>query len=681
MAISKMKKLTLAVVDQISDQLLKELQALGAVHIDSLVSEATTEEETKIDTWSQDLSAVTVDSALLEDQKKELAYAIQKIHQLFNSTVPSFEITTTDIIQKILNKYDLKVLVTQLNQLDKQTRENESIISSLSLELDQVERWSHFIDDMAPIHGTSFVLKGVAGHVSETVFSKMYSTLADTTELADIITCWVQDKEVFCYVVADPSVWNEVNDVLKDHAFNMISVTKRTGLLTEIVQSLKDEISSAHTHYEVAVKEWEYFSTKLTDLALLHDVLEMQIQQKKAASLALATEKVNFFRAWVPEDYMPKVEAILSIHNKSIDVTVEDPTEEEYSAVPVLLKNNALTRPFSALTNMYGTPMYGKTVDPTPHLSVFYFIFFGICLGDAIYGSLMAAFSFWMMFKNRANPGMSNFYSLLAWSGVSGMIAGVIFGSYAGDLFSNYIPVPFLTDLRFQFNDGLSFFDKPLFVLFVSLLLGAIQLWYGYWIKFFVDLKNDGLEAVFNDLPWIILLAGFFGWAVFSWIAGLAGLDLVSPQMVQYFFLAIQIGAGLVLLNNVRTGFQKGVVSGILGPLAGAWELYGISGFLSNLLSYARLLALGLSTGIIANVFNQLSFDVINALSGITPFLGIFGVVLLIFLHIFNLLLGGFGAFVHALRLQFVEFFGQFIEGGGKEFSPLICKGNHYTVK
>lgn len=682
MAISKMKKLTLAVVNNLRDQLLIDLQALGAVHVSSLVhNEYQENSENSQKSWFNGLDEVAVDFSLIDDQRKELSNAISRITELCDVMPPSFEITSSDTIQNISHKYNLIDLTQQLHNLDRQTKDSETTISSLTTELDVLERWQPFVDNMDPIHGTSKVVRGVVGHISEIASLNMINSLNEKTDLVDVIVCWVKDKEAYCYIVADVTVWDEVNSILRDYAFNTIQITKRTGDLNYIVSSLNKELLQAKSQYDKALQEWETYSHKIKDLAILHDDLEMQIQRHKAESLALSTNQVSFYQAWVPEDLMPKVEAILSIHQKSIDVKIEDPSEEEYSSVPVLLKNNIITKPFSALTTMYGTPMYGATVDPTPHLSIFYFIYYGICLGDALYGAVLGLFSSWMMFKNRANASMSNFYALLAWSGLSATIAGVLFGSYAGDLFSKYIPVPALVDLRFVFSDGSGFFDKPLFVLFVSLLLGAIQLWYGYFIKFIVSLKNNGIEAFFNELPWLILLAGFFGWAVFAWIASLAGLTLVDQNTINVFFLLMKIGAGLVILNNVRMGFQKGFVSGIVGPLAGAWELYGISGYLSNLLSYARLLALGLSSGIIANVFNDLGYGIINNLNGISPILSIFGIALLVFLHIFNLVLGGFGAFVHALRLQFVEFFGLFIEGGGKDFTPLIRKGTHYTVK
>lgn len=681
MAISKMKKLTLTVVNNVRDQLLTELQVLGAVHIDSLTTEESSDVQVNQETWHKELDAVSVDYSLLEDQRKELATSMERISELFGMQIPSFQVTSSDSIQNLSQKYDLKSLTQTLNILDRKTKESETAISNITAELDSLVRWGAYVDTMDPIHGTSESVRGVVGHISELSAIQLSSAIKEKTDLAELMVCWVQDKEAYCYLVADLSVWEEVNNILREHSFNILQITRRTGNVSDILSSLRKEVQEHQATYDASIAEWKVYSEKINDLALLHDVLEMEIQKHKAESLALSTEKVSFYRAWVPEDLMPKVVAILSIYEKSIDVHTEDPSEEEYATVPVLLKNNSLTRPFAALTTMYGTPMYGATVDPTPHLSIFYFIFYGICLGDALYGGLLALYSCWMMFKNRCNPSMSNFFALLAWSGFSAVIAGVIFGSYAGDLFAKYIPVPALMDLRFTFADGTSFFDKPLFVLFVSLLLGAIQLWYGYFIKFVVSIKNNGIEAIFDDLPWLVLLSGFFGWAVAVWIAGLAGLTLVDEGTISIFFLLIKVGAGLVILNNVRKGFQKGFVSGIVGPLAGAWELYGISGYLSNLLSYARLLALGLSSGIIAVVFNDLGFGIINSLAAISPVISILGVALLVFLHLFNLVLGGFGAFVHALRLQFVEFFGLFIEGGGKEFTPLARKGTHYTVK
>ena len=679
MAIVRMKKLTLAVDDSIRDELLNELQATDSVHIDILDYQDAEEAKAK-DAWAADLKAVQADTMGLEEIRREIAGALTRIKELYNISAPEFEITSQETLDKLQSKYNFEEMAKKLKALDRETRESEVAIAALEQERDTVAQWAGVVDNFDPIQGKSEFLRGAIGQISEAAFEDFRYSLAEETDLVDVLVAWTADREVFCYVLASIDAWDSVSTVLREKPFNVLNVTRRSGETSQILKDLNAEIEHNVQRYNNALQTWKSYSEKIKELALIHDILEIELQKKKAGGLALSTDSVSFFRGWVPEEALPKVEAILSMY-KNIDVSISDPSEDEYDKVPVSLKNNGLTRPFAVLTTMYGTPMYGETVDPTPHLSLFYFVYYGMCMGDALYGAVLLLFSLIMMFRNNANKNAANFYALLAWSGFSAIIAGVLFGSYAGDLFTKYIPVPFLENLSFKFNDGSAFFDKPLFVLFISLLIGAVQLWYGYFIRFVISLKRNGFTALFSELPWLILLAGFFGWAVFVWIAGMAGLNLVSESTAQIFFLLMKIGAILIIVNAIRVGFQKNFVSGIIGPLAGLWDLYGLSSYLSNLLSYARLLALGLSSGIISNVFNQLGFGMIDSLSAINPILSIFGIALLIFLHTFNLVLGGFGAFVHALRLQFVEFFGQFMEGGGKDYNPLARRGSHYTVK
>ncbi|MGL4560885.1 MAG: V-type ATP synthase subunit I [Brevinema sp.] len=681
MAIIKMKKITLAVSAGVKDAVLDELQLVGVAHIDALDTQDVEEDHTPTDLWASDLDIITDESAVLEEQRKEIANAILRIQEFFKKIPPSFEVTSIEKIKSLHLSYDIPSLVETLKELDHTTKESNIRKGILEQELSDVKKWAHTIENFDPIHYKDEYIVGIAGQISEASFENFKQEITLETIYSDVLISHIEDKEVYCYIVASKDVWDKIANIIKNHPFHINQITRRRGDTQTILNNLSQELHDTIKIYQSCLEEWKSYADKIHDLALLHDILEMEIQQKKSASKGLVSEMIYFFRLWIPEHLLPKVLAILSVYEKSIDVTVENPIKEEYDYVPVYLKNNNLTKPFATLTNMYGTPKYGATVDPTPHLSIFYFIYYGICLGDALYGGLLALFSSFMMFKNRSNESLSNLYALLTWSGISAVVAGVLLASYAGDLFTTYIPIPFLTNLSFKFADGSSFFDKPLFVLFVSLLLGGVQLWYGQFLKFIVALRGNKLEACFDNIPWLILLTGFFGWAVFDWIAGLAGLTLLSSEMVGNMFMLMKIGAGLVIVNSMRKGFQKSIVAGLLGPLSGAWELYGISGFLSNLLSYARLLALGLSSGIIANVFNKLVMGIIESLSDITPILGIFGIILLIFLHLFNLVLGGFGAFVHALRLQFVEFFGQFMEGGGKEYQPLQCKGTHYTVR
>jgi len=212
----------------------------------------------------------------------------------------------------------------------------------------------------------------------------------------------------------------------------------------------------------------------------------------------------------------------------------------------------------------------------------------------------------------------------------------------------------------------------------LALILGAIQLIYGLFLNMFIQMKTEVIPALWDNLSWIIFLFGFFGWAVLVWLAGLAGIPTLGPVGVQIAVYLMIGGAGLIVLNGVRKA-KKTIGAKIAGFLGGLYDLYGATGYISNLLSYARLLALGLATGVIASVFNYLGFMVLG--DSPNPFTAIIMVVILIFGHVFNLVLSAFGAFVHSLRLQFVEFFSRFIRSGGKDYEPLREEGVYNQVE
>ncbi len=191
MAISKMKKLTFAVVSSLRDKLLAELQKLDAVQIDSVEEEG------------GGLDTVAIDVSELEDQKKDLATAISRIEDLFSVKIPAFEVTTSEAIQKVQEKYNLKELTEKLDSLDRQTKDNEMRIQNASQELDQIKRWSSVVDDMGPLNGTNPYVRAVLGYISESAYSNMAASINDVTDLAAVLSAWVQDKEVYCCVVAE----------------------------------------------------------------------------------------------------------------------------------------------------------------------------------------------------------------------------------------------------------------------------------------------------------------------------------------------------------------------------------------------------------------------------------------------------------------------------------------------
>jgi V/A-type H+-transporting ATPase subunit I len=181
-----------------------------------------------------------------------------------------------------------------------------------------------------------------------------------------------------------------------------------------------------------------------------------------------------------------------------------------------------------------------------------------------------------------------------------------------------------------------------------------------------------------TNLSWMIFIIGFFGWALYSWMAGLAGITPLPPVGVKVVLGIMLVGVAFIIVNAIRT--SKHTVGGVItGFLGGLYRVYGVSSYVSDLLSYARLLALGLS-GI---VFQRLQFPRFMVYDGVpvkaVGMIGLFAI--LAFGHVFNFVLSAFGAFVHSLRLQFVEFFSKFLKSGGKSYEPLKEEGLYYDIK
>jgi len=325
---------------------------------------------------------------------------------------------------------------------------------------------------------------------------------------------------------------------------------------------------------------------------------------------------------------------------------------EEDEETPVLLDNPRLVQPFEAITEMYSLPN-SKEVDPNTLMAPFYFIFFGMMVSDAGYGLLMSIITGILLIKYKFEGLLDKLLRLLFLGGISTFIWGALFGGWFGDIVSA------VTSGRYSipplwFNP----MNNPMKLLICSLILGAIHLFVAMGIQGYKKIKEGKiLDAIFDTGFWYIFLIGL-GLLLLGGTAGTIGK-----------YMAIT-GAVLLVLTqgrsekNIIKKFTKGVLS-----------LYDAVGFMSDVLSYSRLLALGLATGVIASVINAM-----GTLIGFNP-LGII-VLIIVFIvgHVFNLVINALGAYVHASRLQYVEFFGKFFEGGGKAYKPFKVNTKYINI-
>ncbi len=393
------------------------------------------------------------------------------------------------------------------------------------------------------------------------------------------------------------------------------------------------------TRAELVKVDSELDALSLRDDALASVEADLQDRLERAEALAGARQEGEVFAlaGWCPAPKVPKVkEAILQAGGA---VFVQDPGPEDEP--PIELENGPLVRAFEPLLKAFQLPNY-REGDPTVFIAPFMGVFFGFCLGDAGYGLLLFLLATWAGKKFDVTEGEAlKALRLIQILAITTMVVGVLIGNVFG--------VPFYR-VEGKFNLGMDP-DSLLFVLsrkpdvffYASLGFGVVQLTLGILIKLLRHLARGMYQHALGSLGWLAMMPAIAVWVIYG---------ITWP-----FFVAM---AAIFLFNSPDPKLIKRVGGG-------AWALYNLTGLFGDVMSYARIFGLGLSSGIIAQVVNIIAMTVKDA----APVVGWIGALLiLVGGHVFNFAMAVIGSVVHPARLQFLEFFGKFFEGGGQAYSP-----------
>lgn len=403
-------------------------------------------------------------------------------------------------------------------------------------------------------------------------------------------------------------------------------------------------------HAVEAEREKERFfalAEHLEDVEILYDLLMTDRLAVSHRQKLAQSRTCTVLEGWVPTFTQDAVEAELARFDCAY--ALDDPSEDEEP--PVLLRNNRFAMTFEWVIGMYAYPKYGR-FDPTFIMSIFYFILFGMMFADVGYGLLLTLACFGGVRLMHPKPGLRRMMYMFGFCGISSMVQGVIFGGWFGDLptalMTNVLHVNVDTGVGHFFGSGLWFnpLDDPMTFLILSLAVGGVHLVAGMAVRFYVLCKDGQAgEALCTILPFWVLFAGLV-------------LLLLMPSIGTYVALA---GVALILVLN---GY--GVRNPIKRLIKGLGGLYGLINYASDLLSYSRILALGLVAGVIAKVINLITMMGSNAIGFVVM------LIVLIAGHVLNLAINVLGTFVHTSRLQYIEFFGKFYEDGGRPFEPAL---------
>ncbi len=345
------------------------------------------------------------------------------------------------------------------------------------------------------------------------------------------------------------------------------------------------------------------------------------------------------------------------------------------------VENKWFPRPAETVLESYSLPIRSE-LDPTPFMSIFYYAMFGLMFSDFGYGMLLASGTAFCLLKFKGmEDGWKKQLQLFFWCGISTMFWGVVFSSYFGDVvdvvaktfFGRAAEAPSLLP-RLWFLP----LNDPMRLLMFCLAIGVIHLSLGYVLNGVNSFRRGDYAAVLYDavFPGLFIYPLVFillGTEMFAGMLGGTEPLLTLPPMVTNVLAAV---AGVCAVGVIFTGGRESKNWG-KRILKGVYALYNtVSGWLSDILSYSRLLALGLATGVIASVMNQLGSMAGGGVVGAILFIVVFAVG-----QSLNFGINVLGAYVHSNRLEFVEFFGKFYEGGGRKFAPLGIHTKYYKIE
>lgn len=429
---------------------------------------------------------------------------------------------------------------------------------------------------------------------------------------------------------------------------NMEPLRMPTSSLSELMkkkENVEAEIEAAHNELAKFCKTYyktiEEYSNQLEGEI---DLLKVRLNSEHVAEGA-----VVLLEGWIPGDCEAEVKSYLD--NSGVYYEIRNAIREDNA--PIKLNNNSFTRMYEVLTKMYGMPEYAE-FDPTPILAPFFSLFFAMCMGDAGYGLVLILLGFFL--KKKMSKSLSGMMNLVITLGVFTSVVGAVLGTFFGvSLFDLELP-----DSMKQFmivgKIGETSYDKQMLL---ALIIGVVHITIAMAVKAIGQTVRFGFKESLSAWGWLLLVVGFVC------TGGLSFFELISKEVSTWAFIVIGgvSAIGIYLLNNIRRNVFVNIGAGL-------WDTYNMAtGLMGDVLSYIRLYALGLAGGMLGGVFNQLAF-MVNDSAG--PAVGwFFCGLILIFGHTLNIAMSCLSAFVHPLRLTFVEYFkNSGYEGKGESYKP-----------
>lgn len=425
-------------------------------------------------------------------------------------------------------------------------------------------------------------------------------------------------------------------------------------------RTIKEELAGSLGALESDIQA--IIEEQLLEIVLYRDILQGEYARLDILEMAATARYITVFEGWVPRGSIERVSSEFSHNGKQVFIDSRPPDPSDIP--PTKLKNPGGIRPFQVIVKLFSTPRYGDW-DPTPSIAYFFAFFFGLMLNDAAYaiGLLLAV---WLVLDKLVDDphaeGVRLFRRVLIICGAVSLTAGVLSGTFMGDFFERYLGIP---SERLALAGAVqTMLSQPISFIVFSLLIGLVHLNIAHMLGFVRGVKERSTGIVINKLG--LFAVQIFGIPYLFHV--MLGMDLLRLSAATYTVFGYLLALGI--LGVVIGSFLQ------MGGLGSIFWVFDLTGILGDVMSYSRLAGVGLASYYLASSFNLLSDWVGAGLGSAVPgALGaglsfLIGVILLTIFHVFNMLLSSLAAFIHSLRLCFVEFLLKFYEGGGRDYSP-----------
>ena len=639
MAIVKMKRIRLIGLEQERKELLRLLQHLGCVELTQ------TEERLNTPEWAAVLHRDSNRAGELKTKLSKTNGALAALKKYAPTKFSLFQVRPVLSEEEFLDDTALEEAMAVTDEIQDslakiaQYQSKENHLAQVKAGLVPWDSPGLTLEDASTRRVR--ITKGVipAGFNLDDVRAK----LAEAAPLSDLVSVHDDRDQHYVLLLCHRQETDLADAALKPFSFSAVQFRDMTGTAAENLERLAREGEELVKARQAEEEKIASLGDTRPQLKRAIDRMNQELDKELAREYLLTDGTIFFMEGWAVGE--KEEELIRRLDSFTCAYEFAAPAEGE--TPPTLLKNPKWMNPINMVTEMYSLPAY-EGIDPNPFIFWFFIAFFGFMFADIAYGIILFVVSHIIVKKYNPKNTLGYMFRLGRYLGISTFIFGLLTGGFFGDVLTVF-GENFLGGKVLKLPSLINPLENPMKVLIIAIILGAGPLFFGQCVHIYMATRDGRPAAGFLDVvPWWILFAGI-------------GLMVLGKG-------PILLLVGVIALIATQGRHKKGIFGKLFGGVA---SLYDITSWLGDFLSYSRLMALMLATSVIASVMN-----ILGSLPGnIIAF-----VVIFLIGHFFNIGINLIGTYVHAARLQYLEFFSKFYKEGGVPFRPLAYRTKYVDV-